>query len=57
MRKNLKTLPIVNLLLLSIFILSIFQTFNLVQAQSNGESLTKLMTLGCLKEEKAMEKN
>ena len=48
MRKIQKTLPIVNLLLLSIFVLSIFQTFNLVQAQSNGESLTKLMSFRML---------
>ncbi|MHA1987800.1 MAG: hypothetical protein ACW98D_14285 [Promethearchaeota archaeon] len=40
MRKNQKTFSIVNLLFLSIFIISIFQNINLVHAQGNGESLT-----------------
>jgi len=48
MRKNQKTLSIVNFLFLSIFIISIFQTFNIVHAQGNGESLTPLISLRML---------
>ncbi len=48
MKNDKKSLTIVNFLLLSIFIISLFQNVSLVHAQGNGETLTQEMTFRML---------